>query len=144
MYKFSLGSVLNHRINLEEYHQKELSILQASLMDEQKKYEDLESKREKYLRELDSKQIESITASESMLYTMFLAKLSSQLDIQKKKIIEKEKQVELKREELIVAMKNRKALENLKEKGLEKYNRLVMKKEQEFMNEMASVRFKSK
>ena len=41
-------------------------------------------------------------------------------------------------------MKDRKILENLKAKGLEDYNNSMIKKERDFMNEMASVRFDPK
>ena len=142
MYKFSLTSVLNYRKTLEENHQKDLIELKQNLAFENGVYHDLKLSLEKHSNELTIKRNKSMTVAESMMYATFITKLSDSLDLQKKKILEAEMQVEQKRQEVLVAMKNRKVLENLKDKSLKKYNQDMIKEEQEFMNEMATVRFK--
>lgn len=144
MYKFPLGSVLKHRKTVEEGHQKELSLLINSLTDELKKIEELNDAREKASKELKIKQKKGVTASEAMLYFRFVEQLTEMLKIQEQRVLEVEREVDEKREELTAAMKNRKILENLKERGLERYRETLNKKELEFMNEMSSVRFKLK
>ena len=144
MYKFPLASVLSQREIVEETHQKELSLLKKALADEMVKYDDLRKTREDTSKELAKKQKESITVSESMLYYSYIEDLSEQLETQEKILVDVEREVDQKREELVASMKDRKILENLKAKGLEDYNNSMIKKERDFMNEMASVRFDPK
>jgi flagellar FliJ protein len=144
MYKFPLGAVLNHRKFLEESLQKELAELNEMLEGERKKFSDFRRARKNFSKELQNRQRKSITMSETLLYVQFIDQLSKRLDVQKKKVIDAENAVELKREDLIEAMKNRKALERLKEKGWETYKYQMMRREQSFINEMAAFRFKNK
>jgi flagellar FliJ protein len=141
MYKFSLRAVLNHRRFIEEKLQKELAQLKEICSNERKRLSDLKRARRIFSKELQDKQREVITISETLLHVRFIEQLSTREDLQKKKVLNAEKEVEQKREDLIEAMKNRKALEKLKEKGWETYKLNMMRKEQEFMNEMAAVRF---
>ena len=53
-------------------------------------------------------------------------------------------QIDEKRKELLEALKKKKVLERLKEKGIETYKQNGLKKERIFLNEMASVRFRRK
>ncbi|MBW1900928.1 MAG: flagellar export protein FliJ [Deltaproteobacteria bacterium] len=142
MYKFSLKAVLNHRRFIEEKLQKELGQIKEILGNERKRLSDLIRARRKISKELQEKQREIITISEALLHVRFIEQLSRREDLQKKQVLSAEKKVEQKREDLIEAMKNRKVLEKLKEKGWETYKHNMMKKEQEFMNEMAAVRFR--
>ena len=141
MYKFSLRAVLNHRRFIEEKLQKELAQLKEIFSNERNRLSDLKRARRIFSKELQDKQREAITISETLLHVRFIEQLSTREDLQKKKVLDAEKEVEQKREDLIEAMKNRKALEKLKEKGWETYKHNMMRKEQEFMNEMAAVRF---
>ncbi len=141
MYKFPLRTVLNHRKYLEENLQKEFGILKRLLVDERKKLTDIRKSRKNCSKELRQRQQQSLTISESLIYVQFLEQLAKNLDKQKVKVIEAEQDVEKKREDLVEAVKNRKALEKLKEKGLETYRNNLLKQEQSLMNEMASVRF---
>lgn len=144
MYKFPLGAVLNHRKFLEENLQKELGLLKKVVVDERKKLGDFKKARKDLSRELQNRQKKSATMSETLLYVRFIDQLSKRVDMQKERIIEAEKDVELKREDLVGAMKNRKVIEKLKEKGWETYKHNMLRKEENFMNEMAAVRFKPK
>lgn len=144
MYKFPLGTVLNHRKFLEENLQKEFGILKRLLVDERKKLTDIRNASKKCSKELRQRQQKSLTVSESLIYVRFVEQLSRNLDKQKERVVETEQEVEKKREDLVEAMKNRKVLEKLKEKGLETYRNNLLKQERIFMNEMASVRFQRK
>lgn len=144
MYKFSLGAVLNHRKFLEENLQKELGALKRALADEKKKLADLKNARQQSSTELRQKQQKAMTVSENLLYVRFIEQLFERLKKQHLKVCEAEQIVESKRGDLVEAVKKRKAMEILKEKGLKKYKQKLLLDEQNFMNEMASVRFKSK
>lgn len=144
MYKFPLGAVLKHRKFLEDNLQKELGVLKRLLVDDKKKLSDIKNAKRKYSDELQFKQQESMTVSDSLLYIRFIDSLSRQLDMQNDRVFKSEKNVDEKRNELLTALKKKKVLERLKEKGIETYKQDELKKDRIFLNEMASVRFKRK
>lgn len=144
MYKFPLGAVLKHRKFLEDNLQKELGVLKRLLVDDKKKLSDIKNTKRKYSKELQFKQQKSITVSDSLLYIRFIDRLSKRHDMQNDRVLQSEQNVDEKREELLEALKKKKVLERLKEKGIETYKQNGLKKERIFLNEMASVRFKRK
>lgn len=144
MYKFPLASVLNYKKLVEEILHKELSILKKILIDDSQAYSNISNNINKLFNELQDRQKKYITLSEMKLYIGFIDHLSDLLKIQKEKLLTSQNNVDNKRYELINAMKNTKILENLKLKGYEVYKQGIMRKEQAFINEMASVRFKNK
>ena len=144
MYKFPLGAVLKHRKFLEDNLQKELGVLKRLLVDDKKKLSDIKNSKRKYSEELQFKQQKSITVSDNLLYIRFIDRLSKRLDMQNDRVFQSEQNVDEKRKELLEALKKKKVLERLKEKGLETYKQNGLKKERIFLNEMASVRFKRK
>ena len=141
MYKFSLGTVLNHRKILEENLQKELSLLNQKLTNQKNEYDELETKKNKVSEDLNQKKASFITVSESLMHMRFLERVAQQQDQYVRLINELEVQVSQKREELILAMKNRKVLEKLKEKGSQRYQEEERRTEADFMNEMAAIRY---
>lgn len=142
IYKFPFEAVLRHRKFLEESLQRELGDMKRALLDKRKKLQSLKKAGESF-SEVLRKKIEgkSIKVSEVQLYTRFIERLSRQMDLEKKSISALVNDVEEKRQELKAAMKDRKVIEKLKEKGLESFRLNIMKKEQIFLNEMAAVRF---
>ncbi|RLC29281.1 MAG: flagellar export protein FliJ [Deltaproteobacteria bacterium] len=142
IYKFPFEAVLRHRKFLEESLQRELGDMKRALLDKRKKLQSLKKAGESF-SEVLRKKIEgkSIKGSEVQLYTRFIERLSRQMDLEKKSISALVNDVEEKRQELKAAMKDRKVIEKLKEKGLESFRLNIMKKEQIFLNEMAAVRF---
>ena len=142
MHKFSLETVLKHRIHLEESLQKELSTLKRLLSEEKNKLDELKKEREHILNELENKQKHVTTISEGLLYIRFIELLANRHEKQKHVVFDLERNVERKRDDLLNAAKNRKSMEKLKETKMERYNDVLLKKEHQFMNEMANVRFK--
>ena len=144
MYKFSLAAVLDHRKYLEENLQKELGALKNLLADEKRKFSDLKEARRQMAAELRYKQESTVTACENLLYVRFLEQLSKRVEKQHLRVCQTEQRVDRKRDELLEAVKKRKSMEILKEKGFKNYTHKVVMDEQNFMNEMASVRHKRK
>lgn len=142
MYIFPLESVLNHRKSVEEGFQKELGILNTALDAENRAHRLLKEKRRHYSEEHRRRQKEKITVSESGLYINYIQRLEKEIKVQQNKIAEIEKQVEVKRDELLAAMKNRKILEKLKQKKKDCYSQTMNRKERIFMDEMGTVRYK--
>jgi flagellar protein FliJ len=137
MYKFSLEPVLKYRKLLEEDLQKDFAILKRQLLDEKVRLSNFEQVRDRFRGELQQKQMKNFNVSDILLYTDFLQEVSKEIEKQSKKILEAEKRVDQKREELVGAMKNRKIIDRLREKGLKAHVQELSKKEQDLMNEAA-------
>ena len=137
MYKFSLEPVLKYRKLLEEDFQKDFAVLKRQLFDEKEKLSNFEQTRDRFSRELQKKQVKNINVSDILLYTDYLQEVSKEIEKQSEKILEAEKRVDQKREELVGAMKNRKTIDRLREKGLKAHVQELSKKEQDLMNEAA-------
>lgn len=137
MYKFSLEPVLKYRKLLEDDLQKDFAVLKRQLLDERERLSNFEQVRDRFSGELQKKQVKSISVSDILLYADFIQQVSKEMKKQSEKILEAEKSVDQKREELIGAMKNRKTIDRLREKGLKAHVQELSKKEQNLMNEAA-------
>ena len=141
MYKFSLQSLLNHRKHIEENLDKELGQNKRAVNNEKRKLENIVKQKIKYREELHEKQGDCKKVNEIILCLNYLDKLSKNIDKQKRCIKDAEKKYNIKRSELIEAMKKRKTLDRLKEKEMKAFNYSEMKVEQDIMNEVAANRF---
>ena len=141
MYRFNLEPLLNHRRYQEEILQRELADLKKRLAAEKNKLWSLKKKMRKYLQDLKQKQKKGHSASEIKLFFDFVDHISKETRAQHQKVAGEEQRFFLKREELISAMKKRKALEKLKAKGWQAYQQKQLKKERDFMDEVAGRQF---
>jgi len=144
MYRFNLESLLNHRRYQEEILQKELAGLKVRLAAEKDKLWVLRQKKRKTVQQLQEKQTDGRLVSEIKLFVDFLDQLSKEMEAQRENVLEAERNFSLKRRDLIAAMKERKTLDRLKEKGLQAYEQEQFKKERSFMDEVASRQFTQK
>jgi flagellar FliJ protein len=140
-FKFSLEALLNHRLHHEEVVQKELAVYGCRVRDEKATLMRIQQEKDKAYAEIHQKQLRGIAISEHIVYANFLEGLARNMVTQKEKIIDAEKQFAQKREELIEAVKKRKTIENLKEKGLAAYSKNLLKLDQDFLDEVAICRF---
>ena len=138
MYKFNLQPLLNHRRYQEEILQKELAKSKKYLAEEQKKLRIIKQKKREYSHKLQQRQKNDGTVSELILYFRYLDRLSKDLDNQRQRVAIAEKQFNQKRKDLIEIMKKRKMLEKLKEKGWKSFQHRMLKKERNFMDEIAA------
>jgi len=141
MYKFSLQSLLNHRKHIEENLDKELGQVKRAVNNEKRRLENIIKNKIKCRKELQKKQSDGKKVNEIILCFNYLDKLSKNIDKQKRCIKDAEKKYNIKRSELIEAMKKRKTLDRLKEKEMKAFNYSEMKVEQDIMNEVAANRF---
>jgi len=140
-YRFNLEPVLNHRRLVEETLQKDLAISKISLIDETERLITYEKNRDQLLEELQQIQKEGTTTSDILLYLPFIEQVSKDIERQKKRVLELEKQVGQNLKDLLEATKNKKALQKLKEKAFKTYNQKLIKNEQDFLNEVAVSQF---
>jgi flagellar protein FliJ len=141
MFKFKLDPLLNHRKHLEDDCQKVLAALRGTLARETEALERLQRQRvaqERGLRRLKTTgpDIAGIVATMA-----FIERLSAAIDGQQRTVAEAREACDNQRCELVQAMKGRKIIEKLKEKGLEDHRQEAVRTEQNFMNEIAINRF---
>jgi flagellar FliJ protein len=74
----------------------------------------------------------------------FVEQLSKEMEAQTQKVLEAERNFSLKRLDLVAALKKRKILDRLKEKGLQAYEQEQLKRERSFMDEVAGHQFNQK
>lgn len=144
MYEFNLEPLLNHRRYQVEVLQKELADLKIRLDAEKDKLWLLRQKKRKTVLLLQEKQTDGRPASEIKLYIDFVEQLSKKMEAQKQNVKEAERNYSLKRQDLVAAMKKRKILDRLKEKGLQAYEQEQLKKERNLMDEVAARQFNQK
>jgi len=144
MYKFNLETVWNQRKSVAEGLQKELADFKKKLADERRLLAVFKKAKKAASKELQREKMKSITVFEIRLYVNFIEQLSGDIEKQEEKVSDAKKICDEKRENLIEAMKNRKAIEKLKEKGFKQYQHEVAKKEQVFLNEVAINLFNQK
>jgi len=144
MYRFNLEPLLNHRRYQEEILQKELAGSKIRLAAEKDKLWILRQKKRKYVQELQEKQTDGRPVSEIKLFVDFVEQLAKEMKAQRQNVLHAERDLNLKRQDLIAAMKKRKTLDRLKEKGLQAYEHEQLKKERSFMDEVASRQFTQK
>jgi len=143
MYRFNLEPLLNHRRYQEEILQRELADLKKRLAAEKDKLRALKKKMREYLQHLRQKQKEGRRASEIKLFFDFVDHISQDIRDQHQKVAGAEQDFYLKREALIAVMKKRKALDKLKAKGRQAYQQRLLKRERDFMDEVAGRQFNS-
>jgi len=144
MYQFNLEPLLNHRRYQVEVLQKELADLKIRLDAEKDKLWALRQKKRETVLQLQEKQTDGRPASEIKLYVDFVEQLSKEMEAQRQKVLKAERKFNLKRLDLVAAMKKRKILDRLKEKGLQAYEKEQLKKERSFMDEVAGHQFNLK
>jgi flagellar FliJ protein len=140
MYLFKLQPLLNHRQHQEELLQKQLADVRRKLTLEQDRLHRKERAKQEHVHTLHQKQAVGCTVTDSLLYVNYIQQLSRDIEQQRQRVQQAEKKVRRKRRELIEAVKKRKTLEKLKEKGQQAYLEKQMHNERKFMDEIASTR----
>lgn len=141
MYRFNLEALLQHRKFIEESKQKDLSLVQLEFDQEQKCLSILLKKQIDLADEFRIRQNSSMQPQEIVMYRTYTSRLINEIDIQQKKVQESEKKVNIARDQLLSATKDRKIMETLKEKKKKEFIQKVNKREQILINEAAVIRF---
>jgi flagellar FliJ protein len=140
MHRFKLEALLSHRRHQEEICQKELARTERLLADENHKLHQRKNEKRDNIQKLRIKQKKIINVSDIIFSVRYIQQLSEKIEEQKKCLQEATGKVNQKRQELITIVKNRKTLENLKEKEWLAYQQKVKQTERKLMDEVASTR----
>jgi flagellar FliJ protein len=142
MFIFRLEPVLKHRKHQEEMLQKELSLLLRKTEQQRSALQCCSEKLVRLMDDVQSLQKEGVTISEQILYCDCMEHQKLKIACLEREIAKMENQVDIKRKELLEAVKQRKIIEKLKEKKNFVYIEDMLKTEQKLLDEAAVCRFK--
>jgi flagellar FliJ protein len=143
-FQFKLRAVLNHRQRKEDGFKKELADLQRALEMETFTLNRLKLELVKYQHELKIKQQNSFDIKELPTYYTYFKHMQEVIVEQTIKVEAFLKSVEIKRDDLLGASKDKKAIEKLRDKKQSDHIKLVLDSEQKLIDENATMRHKAK
>ncbi len=138
---FRFETLLKLRKNAENLEQREMAKMQNYLYARQNELQDLNSSGTKNNEELQSRLQQSIPGRTLGLYDRYFQSMNLRSSLQERIISETGEKVEVKRSELVEAMRKRRVLEILKDRDILKKKRKVLKDEIALMDEIASTRW---
>jgi flagellar FliJ protein len=141
MFKFKLQSILEYRLNIEEKIQGEFSGAQRYLAAQKAVLKALVAEREKLMNDLRNMQQVAIRADDIVTLVAYVEAIRHKETDQHNVIHQAKEQVEAKRKELVEAVKNRKVMENLRDKNEEEYKKNFSDLEQKNSDEMSVLKF---
>jgi flagellar FliJ protein len=140
-YSFRFDSVLKSKRIIVDQLAAKTARAQRILMLEMRTLEDLEARGELCMRELALLQTGNVEAAEVSRSHRYLHLLAGAIKEQKHKVAEVARRVDMLRDMLIAAEKERKIFEKLDEKEREEFHRGYLKKEQAVLDEVGTSRF---
>lgn len=132
-YSFKFNKVLNYKENIENVKKMEYGDINQRLITEEEKLVYYNAYKESILAEKNTS-AQRIKVGDLKLYNRILTDISSNIKNQEEKISNIKNELEIAKDELIVAMQEKKAFEKLKENGLEVYKEEVKKKEEKIID----------
>lgn len=141
MFKFKLQSVLEYRLNMEEKILNEFSDLNRNLEEQKAVLKALIAQRESLVSDLRNMQRDVMRADDIATIVAYIENVRTKEKDQKNVIHQAKEQVENKRKELVEAVKNRKVMENLRDKHAEEYRKNLNELEQKDSDEMSVLKF---
>jgi flagellar FliJ protein len=144
MYTFNLQIVLDHRQFIEDNLKKELAEIKQQVTQARQQLETMKRKEMNTATVLKEEQSKGLSSDGVIAYHAYLKRLADRIERQTSTLGELFAAESEKQNELLEAMKRRQILEKLKEQGLDRYNRAILKKEMEQIDELAVNRFARK
>ena len=133
--------MLDYRLNIEEKILNEFSELKRELDRLKAMLEELKSERENMVAGLRNMQSQTIKAHDISSILVYVERLRESEKQQNQVILQTIEAVDQKRKDLVEAVKNRKIMENLKDKQKEEYIKDVNDTEQKDSDEMSVLKF---
>lgn len=140
-YQFKLEAVRRLREFEEEKCQREFGDALRIMEGEQQILHGLFASRKRTEEAFRDQTEQGDTSGQAMMYHHYLQKLAGDIEVQNEKVSKAKKVCEQMRQALLTAMKKRKALDRLKEKGEQAFLEQLNSEEQKFINEIAINRF---
>ena len=141
MYTFNMQTVLDHRQFIEDQLKKDLAEIRQQVMAAQQQMKLLKRKEMDTRTALKQEQAEGVSSDQVVAYHAYLKRLSDRIARQMTVIDEIRERESKKQDALLEAMKKRQILEKLKDQSLDRYNQMKLKKEMNFIDEVAINRY---
>lgn len=138
---FKLQVVLDHRQFIEDSLQKELADIRQQAIEARHQLEMLKRKEMDTAAALKQEQTDGLSSSQVVAYHAYFKRLSESLAGQEKVVGQIKARESAKQDELREAVKQRQILEKLKDQDLARHRLSVLKKEMEFIDEIAVNQF---
>jgi flagellar FliJ protein len=136
-YKFSLEKVLEWRVDKEKAAAKEFLLLQKELDYQEATLNNLRLEDEKIKKKI----LKLSSIQELKRQYLFKQKIEERIEKQIELIEKTKEELEVLRQELLEAQKDRKIMENLKERDYNSYKEELMRIEQKELDEVAVLRY---
>ena len=143
-FRFSMQNILNMKEKLEDQAKNEYAQANARLLREQEKLEKIVARREEAREKLKLVLCETLSVDEIRTRENAVEVLKFYAMQQQLAVMRCEKEVEVAREKLSEAMKERKIFEKLREKAFEEFVFEEKKREQKEVDELMSYRHGTK
>jgi len=138
VFHFRFETLLTARQNAEECLQKELSEARRRLAVEESVLREKYGARRRCRQERRRRQRQGFRGWDMLLFEAYLHRLEGDIDGQRQRVAQAERQLGQKRLALIEVMKKRKILETLKEKDQESHFRTTAEQERKFIDDAAA------
>ncbi|MCL2047623.1 MAG: flagellar export protein FliJ [Defluviitaleaceae bacterium] len=143
-FNFRLQQYLNVKEQIEEQKEFEYAKAIRILEEEKQALADLRSRRDEAVEKLRKAVSHAISPFEVRRYNNNIERMKQQIKTQKERVAAAEAYVEQKRQELIQAMKERKALEIVKDNAREEFLKEVDIQERKQVDELVSFKYAEK
>lgn len=140
-FNFDLENVLKVKKIRENQAKASLLSLQKHYQEEENVLKKMEEDYLYYQRDLSEKKQTACELAELKLYADYFQKALLDIAQQKDVLSELEQKVSRQRDELVTKVKERKILENLKEKKYLQFKKELLHKEQNFLDEIATNKY---
>lgn len=141
---FRLQAVLDHRQFVEDCLKKELADVQKQVSSARQQLDALHQKERQTVEAMQQEQKAGLASHQAVAYHTYLRRLARRIGDQRRVVDEMRSLAAQKQTDLIGAMKNRQILETLREHSMDRHHRAMLKKEMDFIDEIAVNRFARK
>ena len=141
MFTFKLESALNYRKTLEEKKQVEFFEAKKQLEREKDLLVGIQTELYAIIEQLKNIQEQPFSAPEIALYLSYIKLFKEKKSLQQEIIEKVSHEVEILREALLEAVKNRKIMDNLKDRQFREFNEKMAAYERKVADETAVLRF---
>jgi len=141
MYTFNMQTVLDHRQFIEDQLKKDLAEIRQQVMAAHQQLKLLKRKEMDTRTALKQEQAEGVSSDQVVAYHAYFKRLSDRIARQVTVISEIRDRESKKQDALLESMKKRQILEKLKDQSLDRYNQMMLKKEMNFIDEVAINRY---
>ncbi|NLP46754.1 MAG: flagellar export protein FliJ [Epulopiscium sp.] len=140
-FSFSLESLLQLRTQLEEQKQLEYQQVVQEWQQAQEQKQQWIRKQQKGFKKWRQQTKSKSTIAQWKKYNFYFQRLHQEIQKTTQFCIQLEQKVEIKRAELLEAVKQRKMIETLKEKAFEDFKKEEQRKEQQMVDELVTSRY---